>query len=136
MSEFATIARPVTLSLVIPALNEQDGITSIMERVLSVQPALNQAGVDRLELIVVDDGSSDRTAEIVRTHPEVRLVQHAHNQGYGAALKSGFHHASGQLLGFPGRGWHLSPRTSAGAVPGSAGRRGCGGRFTALGGKQ
>jgi len=100
MSEFATIARPVTLSLVIPALNEQDGITSIMERVLSVQPALNKAGVDKLELIVVDDGSSDSTAEIVRTHPEVRLVQHAHNQGYGAALKSGFHHASGQLLGF------------------------------------
>ena len=100
MSEFSTIVRPVTLSLVIPALNEQDGITSIMERVLSVQPALNEAGVDKLELIVVDDGSSDRTAEIVRTHPEVRLVQHAHNQGYGAALKSGFHHASGQLLGF------------------------------------
>jgi len=100
MSEFSTIVRPVTLSLVIPALNEQDGITSIMERVLATQPALNQAGVDKLELIVVDDGSSDRTAEIVRTHPEVRLVQHAHNQGYGAALKSGFYHASGQLLGF------------------------------------
>lgn len=100
MSEFSSIARPVTLSVVIPALNEQDGITSIMDRVLSTRPALNQAGVDKLELIVVDDGSSDRTAEIVHSYPEVRLVQHAHNQGYGAALKSGFHHASGQLLGF------------------------------------
>jgi len=90
----------ITLSLVIPALNEEDGITSIMDRVLATEPALSQAGVEGLELIVVDDGSTDRTAEIVRSCSSVVLVQHPTNLGYGAALKSGFRTARGQLLGF------------------------------------
>ncbi len=92
------------LSMVIPALNEEDGIAAITQRVLDVRPALGQVGIEELELIVVDDGSKDRTAEIVdsltTTYPEVRLVQHSRNRGYGAALKSGFSAASGDLLGF------------------------------------
>jgi glycosyltransferase involved in cell wall biosynthesis len=88
------------LSLVIPAWNEEDGISAIMQRVLAVGPALSQVGVDALELIVVDDGSKDRTAQIVSATPGVRLVQHPHNRGYGAALKSGFNAAAGELLGF------------------------------------
>ncbi|MDF1514223.1 MAG: glycosyltransferase family 2 protein [Anaerolineae bacterium] len=88
------------LSVVIPAYNEQDGIADIVERVLQVRPALADIGVD-LELLVVDDGSSDQTAAIVREgYPEVRLIQHNPNKGYGAALKTGFHFAEGQLLGF------------------------------------
>jgi len=90
----------VTLSMVIPALNEEDGITNIMERVLAVQPALSEAGVENLELIVVDDGSTDQTAEIVRACQGVVLVRHPTNLGYGAALKSGFRVAKGQILGF------------------------------------
>ncbi|MEW5869575.1 MAG: glycosyltransferase family 2 protein [Chloroflexota bacterium] len=88
------------LSLVIPALNEEDGIAAIMERVLAVRPALDQVGVGALELIVVDDGSQDGTARIVEANSDVRLVQHPNNRGYGAALKSGFSAASGELLGF------------------------------------
>lgn len=87
------------LSVVIPAYNEEDGIAEIVERVLAVEPALAQIGV-ALELLVVDDGSKDRTAEIVRTYPAVRLLQHNPNRGYGAALKTGFCAASGNLLGF------------------------------------
>ena len=87
------------LSVVIPAYNEEDGIAEIVERVLAVEPALAQIGV-ALELLVVDDGSKDRTAEIVRTYPTVRLLQHNPNRGYGAALKTGFCAASGNLLGF------------------------------------
>jgi len=88
-----------TLSVVIPAYNEQDGIASIVERVLGIEEALAVSGAE-LELIVVDDGSRDQTAEIVRTYPGVCLVQHHTNYGYGAALKTGFARARGTWLGF------------------------------------
>jgi glycosyltransferase involved in cell wall biosynthesis len=89
-----------TLSVIIPAYNEEDGITAIVERVLAIEPALRSAGVDALECIVVDDGSRDRTAEIVRSYaPRVSLICQA-NRGYGGALKTGFHAAKGELLGF------------------------------------
>jgi len=89
-----------TLSVVIPAYNEQDGIAEIIERVLAVRPALKEHGVPDLELIVVDDGSSDRTSEIVNSCPGAKLVHHPFNKGYGAALKTGFQAGSGELLGF------------------------------------
>jgi hypothetical protein len=88
-----------TLSIVVPAYNEEDGIATIVERVLGIRPALAASGVD-LELIVVDDGSRDRTAEIAATYPDVCLVRHPTNHGYGAALKTGFAHAGGTWLGF------------------------------------
>ncbi len=88
------------LSVVIPALNEEDGIADIIERVLAVKEPLAQAGVSDLELIVVDDGSRDRTPEIVRNYPTVVLVQHPVNRGYGAAIKTGFRKARGDLLAF------------------------------------
>ena len=89
-----------TLSVVIPAYNEEKGIRSIMERVLAIHPQLPAVGIDDLELIVVDDGSSDCTAEIVLAQPGAGLVQHARNGGYGAALKTGFAAASGEWIGF------------------------------------
>lgn len=89
-----------TLSVVIPALNEENGIADIIERVLSTKEALASAGVSDLELIVVDDGSTDRTPEIVESYPEVVLVRHPVNKGYGAAIKTGFRHAKGDLLAF------------------------------------
>lgn len=88
------------LSVVIPAWNEEDGIAAIVERVLSVRPALAEANVADLELIVVDDGSTDRTAEIAGACDGVRVVCHGVNKGYGAALKTGFNAARGDLLGF------------------------------------
>ncbi len=88
------------LSVVIPAYNEQDGISGIIERVLAVKSPLSEAGIEDLELIVVDDGSHDRTAEIVSSYRGVRLIRHSVNLGYGAALKTGFRHARGDLLAF------------------------------------
>ena len=88
------------LSVVIPAYNEEGGIAEIIERVLTISPALAKVGVDDLELIVVDDGSDDRTAEIVAGYPQVRLIRQPVNRGYGAALKTGFSVARGNLLGF------------------------------------
>jgi len=89
-----------SLSVVIPAYNEEDGITAITERVLAVWPSLRACGIQELEVVIVDDGSQDRTGEIVACNPDVRLVKHEVNRGYGAALKTGFRHARGDLLAF------------------------------------
>ena len=88
------------LSVVIPAYNEEDGIADIIERVLAIKTLLATGGVSDLELIVVDDASRDRTPEIVAGYPEVVLLQHAVNRNYGAAIKTGFRHARGNLLAF------------------------------------
>ncbi|MEA3438728.1 MAG: glycosyltransferase family 2 protein [Chloroflexota bacterium] len=93
-------ADSITLTVVIPAYNEENGIEDIMDRVLAVEPDLKTVGITALELIVVDDGSSDRTSSIVTAHNQVRLIQHETNKGYGAALKTGFSAAKGELLGF------------------------------------
>jgi len=89
-----------TLSVIIPAYNEENGIADIIERVLSIKEPLADVGVSGLELIVVDDASQDRTAEIVASYPEVVLVRHTVNQNYGAAIKTGFRQAKGNLLAF------------------------------------
>jgi len=88
-----------TLSIIIPAYNEENGIAKIIERVLAVRPAVAKAGADGFELIVVDDGSRDRTAEIARRYADVRVIQQI-NRGYGGALKAGFREARGDLLAF------------------------------------
>lgn len=89
-----------TLSVVIPAYNEEDGITDISQRVLAVKESLVAIGIANLELIVVDDGSSDNTAEIAENIEGVRLIRHTQNRGYGAALKTGFASAGGDFIGF------------------------------------
>src|SRR5215216_6814215 len=88
------------LSIVIPAYNEENGIAEIAARVLSITPALKKVGVDQLELLVVDDGSKDCTAAVAAAIPGVSLIHHPQNKGYGAALKTGFSKASGELIGF------------------------------------
>jgi glycosyltransferase involved in cell wall biosynthesis len=88
------------LSVVIPAYNEENGIAEIACRVLSVEPDLKKAGVDQLELLIVDDGSKDHTAEVASNILGVRLIRHPRNKGYGAALKTGFSQAKGELIGF------------------------------------
>ena len=79
-----------TVSFVLPAFNEEENITKAVQSAVAVETRWC-AG---FEVIVVDDGSSDRTAELVRgiaaRNPEVRLVQHTHHMGYGHALRSGF----------------------------------------------
>jgi glycosyltransferase involved in cell wall biosynthesis len=89
-----------TLSIVIPAFNEERAIADIAQRVLAMKTALKRVGVDALELLVVDDGSKDRTGEIAMGIEGVQLIRHASNRGYGAALKTGFAQAQGELIGF------------------------------------
>lgn len=87
------------LSVVIPAYNEEDGIDRVITRVLGTRDALKQAGAE-LEFIIVDDGSRDQTAAKIATYPDVRLIRHPKNRGYGAAIKTGFRHATGEYLAF------------------------------------
>lgn len=89
-----------TLSVIIPAYNEEDGIQTIMERVLSIRAELREVGIHHLELIVVDDGSKDRTPELVMAQKDASLIRHVKNGGYGAALKTGFAAAQGEWIGF------------------------------------
>lgn len=89
-----------TLSVVIPAYNEEQGIAEIVHRVLAVKSDLQKVGIENLELLVVDDGSRDHTAEITSCIEGVRLIRHPVNKGYGAALKTGFSNAGGELIGF------------------------------------
>jgi glycosyltransferase involved in cell wall biosynthesis len=88
------------LSIVIPAYNEENGIKEIATRVLAIEPALKEIGMKGLELLVVDDGSKDRTAEVASNIPGVNLIRHPRNRGYGAALKTGFSKATGELIAF------------------------------------
>jgi len=82
------MSRPIDASIIIPAYNEADAIGGVLhdlERTLSSHPG-------SVEVIVVDDGSSDGTAAIAQSQG-VKLIQHKTNMGYGAALKSGIRHA-------------------------------------------
>ena len=88
------------LSVVIPAYNEESGIEEISRRVLAISENLRRVGVVALELLVVDDGSHDATADIAASIPGVTLIKHPKNKGYGAALKTGFDEANGELIGF------------------------------------
>jgi len=79
---------------VIPCYNERDTIERIVDAVLA-------APVAGLEVIVVDDHSQDGTREILRTRVEprvARVIYHERNQGKGAALRSGFAAAGGDLV--------------------------------------
>ena len=89
-----------SLSLVIPAYNEEVGIA---QAVAEADHSLAQV-VQEYEILVVDDGSRDATAGLVAAlaadNPRVRLLRHAVNRGYGAALRTGFEAARFERVAF------------------------------------
>jgi hypothetical protein len=95
------VASGHVLTIVIPALDEEQAIGETLRRCLDARAAIAAGGgVERVEIIVVNDGSRDRTEEIARRFDEVTVLGFDQNRGYGAAILSGFAHASGDLLGF------------------------------------
>jgi glycosyltransferase involved in cell wall biosynthesis len=82
------------LSVVIPAYNEEATITKVIEGLLASTKT-------PVEIIVVDDASTDQTAKVLAPLVEagkLRLVRHSKNRGYGACLKSGIHAAQGEWI--------------------------------------
>jgi glycosyltransferase involved in cell wall biosynthesis len=90
----------VTLSIFFPALNEE----GIIERTVRNAVAAGVRNTSDFEVIVVDDGSTDTTPDIVASlaheDPRVRLVRHGRNRGYGAALRTGFASATKEVVFF------------------------------------
>jgi glycosyltransferase involved in cell wall biosynthesis len=86
------------ISVFFPAFNDEGSIVGLVGDALAVLPTL----ADDYEVIVVNDGSTDRTAallaELARTEPRLRVVQHESNRGYGAALRTGFESATKELV--------------------------------------
>ncbi len=82
------------LSVVIPVFNEQATIAEIIQRVRAVDVGMEK------EIVVVDDGSTDGTREILQklSAPGLTVVLHVKNQGKGAALRTGFARAAGDLV--------------------------------------
>src|SRR4029453_110231 len=84
-----------TLSIVIPAYNEERYIGTLLNRIEAVD--LSSLGF-RKEIIVVDDCSRDKTAEIVAAHPAVTLRRLPRNGGKGGAVRAGITAATGDFL--------------------------------------
>lgn len=81
------------LSIIIPAYNEEKTIEEIIRRV----QAVDLGGVEK-EIIVVDDGSKDRTRDILKKIPGIRYVFNEKNLGKGGSVKAGFKNATGDIV--------------------------------------
>ena len=95
----AAPARP-RLTFFFPAYNEEENVAQTVRRALSeIGPLVGGS----IEVLVIDDGSTDRTPQIADAlaaeDSRVR-VHHQENRGYGGALRSGFEHSAGELIGF------------------------------------
>ncbi len=96
----ATHKSPVSVSVFFPCYNEQDNVRRVVQRAVEVMEGM---GAD-FEIIVVNDGSSDKTGEIAdelaAADGRIKAVHHNPNLGYGAAVQSGFRAATKELVFF------------------------------------
>src|SRR3954463_13460742 len=86
-------SQPPVLSLIVPAFNEAATLPGVLRRLESL--AVSH------EVVVVDDGSTDGTGDVVEAYgegPDVRLIRHGINRGKGASLRTGFAVATGSIL--------------------------------------
>jgi len=87
----------VRLSIVVPCYDEEDSLGTCIEKVLEIEDEETA-----LEIIIVDDGSSDNSLSVARDiserHPNINVVSHERNKGKGAALRTGFQLATGDFV--------------------------------------
>jgi glycosyltransferase involved in cell wall biosynthesis len=90
--------RPHSITVFFPAYNDSGTIAKMVEDALAVLPTLS----DDYEVLVINDGSADETHaildELAQRSTRVRVIHHAQNRGYGAALRTGFQAASKDLI--------------------------------------
>jgi len=106
--------QPPDVTIAVPALNEERRIGGTLQGLLEVA---RQVPGRRLEILAVDDGSTDRTAAIIgdlaREHPEIRLLQNPRNLGLGASIRRAITEArGGRFMIVPGDN-DLAPATLA-----------------------
>lgn len=81
-------------SVIIPTYNEREGISQVIESLQS----LKKIHGNQWEIIIIDDGSTDGTSEMIRNIQDIVLIRHPFNRGYGAAIKTGIRHAKYNTL--------------------------------------
>lgn len=84
----------IALSVVVPALNEEGAIATVLEK---LEQTCSKTALP-FEILVVDDGSGDRTGEVAKVFEYVTVLRHEENRGYGAALKTGIERAKGEIV--------------------------------------
>ena len=99
----------VSLSLIVPCYNEENTLAGIVDRILQLQ-----SDELKLQIVIVDDCSSDNSREVARKlaekHPEIKLAFHSVNQGKGAALRTGFLEATGDFVGIQDADMEYDPQ--------------------------
>jgi dolichol-phosphate mannosyltransferase len=88
------------LTLIIPAYNESEGVQQTADKLRPVLDGLRQKY--EVEVLIIDDGSKDNTLDLLKTtfgnEPGVQIIPHGTNRGLGGALKTGFAHATGDIV--------------------------------------
>ena len=91
------ISKGVRLSILIAAYNEEGSICKVLSEIKNVD--LSSCGISEKEVILIDDGSTDKTVENARSmFPDVKIIHHTNNKGKGAALASGILHGTGDIV--------------------------------------
>jgi glycosyltransferase involved in cell wall biosynthesis len=90
----------LSISVFAPCFNEEDNVEKLLNNMLEFIPKIS----GDYEIIIVDDGSTDATAEIAlqlaASHPQIRVIRHKENKGYGAALRTGFENSGKDIIFF------------------------------------
>ena len=91
-----------SLTVVLPCYNEAEAIPKVIGKLLKSKPDILATGlIDDLEVILVNDGSTDGSKEALQDfQPQIKVIDHPTCKGYGRALKTGFSQASGSLIAF------------------------------------